>query len=157
MITSASPRGERGEVSAPPLRVRAAARLPASYMDELVEGSLLVAEVGDGPGLLLWRALRDVRAWATAPEPLRPFVFHPATGPDRRSLLAASGVDERLRAPLCVLVRLVEERRPDPGRLLYACRRVARWAADRGAPVTCAAFHACADLVAGMLADGPPR
>jgi hypothetical protein len=121
---------------------------------ELIEGSLLVAEMGAGPGLVLWRALRDVRAWAAAPEPLRPFVFPPAAGPDRRRLLAVSGADERLWAPLCVFVRLVEQREPaDPGRLLHACRRVSRWAADRNACATGAAFHACAGLVATAVAE----
>jgi hypothetical protein len=121
--------------------------------DELIEGTLLVAEMGAGPGLLLWRALRDVRAWAAAPEPLRPFVFPPAAGPDRRRLLALSGADEPLWAPVCVFICLVEQREPaDPRRLLHACRRVSRWAADRNARVTGAAFDTCAGLVAAAVA-----
>jgi hypothetical protein len=124
--------------------------------DELIEGSLLVAETGAGPGLLLWRALRDVRAWAAAPEPLRPFVFPPAAGPDRRRLLIVSGADERLWAPVCVFICMVEQREPaDPGRLLHACRRVSQWAADRDALVTTAAFEACAALVAAAVREHP--
>jgi hypothetical protein len=119
-------------------------------------GSLMVAEVGAGPGLLLWRALRDVRAWAAAPEPLRPFVFPPAAGPDRRRLLALGGADERLWAPLCVFICLVEQRGPaDPARLLHACRRVSQWAADREAQVTAAAFDACAGMVAAAVSEHP--
>lgn len=130
-------------------------RLPAAQgAHELIEGSLLVAETGAGPGLLLWRAVRDVRAWAAAPEPLRPFVFPPAAGPDRRRLLALSGVDERLWAPLCIFVCLVEQRgSASPARLLHACRRVSQWAADRDARITAAAFDACAGLVATGVAE----
>jgi hypothetical protein len=124
--------------------------------DELIEGSLMVAETGAGLGLLLWRALRDVRAWAAAPEPLRPFVFPPAAGPDRRRLLAFSGADERLWAPLCIFICLVEQREPaDPARVLHACRRVTQWAGDRGARVTAAAFEACAGLVAAAVREHP--
>lgn len=116
----------------------------------------MVAETGAGPGLLLWRALRDVRAWAAAAEPLRPFVFPPAAGPDRRRLLVLSGADERLWAPLCIFICLVEQREPaDPGRLLHACRRVSQWAADHGARVTGAAFDACAGLVAAAVREHP--
>jgi hypothetical protein len=124
--------------------------------DELIEGSLMVAETGAGPGLLLWRALRDVRAWAAAPQPLRPFVFPPAAGPDRRRLLFLSAADERLWAPLCVFICLVEQREPaDPGRLLHACRRVSQWAADRDAFVTAAAFDTCAGLVSAVVREHP--
>lgn len=134
----------------------ASARVQGSAADELIEGSLLVAEMGAGPGLLLWRALRDVRAWAAAPEPLRPFVFPPAAGPDRRRLLALSQADERLWAPLSVVICLVEQREPaDPARLLHACRRVRQWAVERGARVAAAAFEGCAGRVAAALAEHP--
>ncbi|HEY0021424.1 MAG TPA: hypothetical protein VGB24_00885 [Longimicrobium sp.] len=143
------PAASRG--SAAEARLRA-----AGTADELIEGSLMVAETGAGPGLLLWRALRDVRAWAAAPEPLRPFVFPPAAGPDRRRLLAYSGADERLWAPVCVFICLVEQREPaDPSRLLHACRRVSQWASDHGARVTAAAFEACAALVAAAVREHP--
>jgi hypothetical protein len=113
--------------------------------DELVEGCLVVAEAGAEAGLLLWRALRDVRAWAAAPAPLRPFVFPPSAGPERRRRLGAASVDEPLQAPLCVFARLVEALDPADGlRVLHACRRVAGWAAERDLPVTRAAFEACA-------------
>ncbi|HEY7766778.1 MAG TPA: hypothetical protein VIB55_01275 [Longimicrobium sp.] len=124
--------------------------------EELIEGSLMVAETGAGLGLLLWRALRDVRAWAAAPEPLRPFVFPPSAGPDRRRLLILSGADERLWAPVCIFICLVEQREPaDPARVLHACRRVSQWAADHGARVTAAAFDACASLVAAAVREHP--
>jgi hypothetical protein len=112
--------------------------------DSLVEGSLLVAELGPGPGLPVWRALRDVRRWAGARAPAPP--------PGRVPALGAARLPEPLWAPLAVLACLADGIGPaDAARVLHACRRIAGWAEGRRAWRTALAWEAEAARVRAAL------
>ena len=114
-----------------------------------VRRAMICAETGAGPGPRLCDALDDLRRWAATPPPLRPFLFFPCTGPERRRALRAVEVDEPLRAPLAVFAALADDTGiGDGARLYHACLRIAAWAAERKAPWTAAAFRRAARRVA---------
>lgn len=118
----------------------------------LVQRAMICAEAGDHAGPRLCDALDDLRKWAEALPPLRPFLFLPCAGLARRRALLAAPVEEPLRAPLSVLAALPNDTGTEDGaRLHHACRRIATWAGARDARWTAAAFHHAARLVAETL------
>lgn len=113
----------------------ACAAPPGRGEDVVVEGGLLVAELGEAAGLAVWRALADARAWRS-----------------RRSSPAPSGrlgslrelpLPPELWAPLAVLACLGDGiGAADEARLFHACHQIARWAEANRAWRTALAWEA---------------
>ena len=100
--------------------------------DEVVEGCLLVAELGDEAGLAVWHALRDARRLGTERPP-----------PGRMHTLRGLSLPQDLWAPLAVLACLADGAAPaDELRLRHACRRIVRWAEANRAWRTALAWEA---------------
>lgn len=103
--------------------------------DEIVEGSLLVAELGETAGVAVWRALRDARRWHSrggAPDPQ-----------GRLGALRGLRLPAELWAPLAVLACLGDGiGAADEPRLFHACRQIARWAEANRAWRTALAWEA---------------
>jgi hypothetical protein len=103
--------------------------------DEVVEGCLLVAELGEEAGLAVWHALRDARRLGTERSPPPP--------PGRMGTLRGLSLPQELWAPLAVLACLADGAAPaDELRLRHACRRIVRWAEANRAWRTALAWEA---------------
>jgi tetratricopeptide (TPR) repeat protein len=131
---------------------------------ETLEGSDLLGEVGGGPGVLLWRALRSATLWVAAGPRERGHLF--ASGAHERWLRdgASMSLHPRLSDPLNVLGSLLASAgAATPERVARACAEVAEWAVEAGAPRTALAFSQAAAaaspesppaaLAAGLLAE----
>jgi tetratricopeptide (TPR) repeat protein len=121
---------------------------------EPFEGAAVLAERGDGTGLVLWRTLRDLNAWIDTPPADRGRIFRPAAAAEREAEIAVAGVPSELWVPLLAASRLLATPTSvDEARLLHACRGVARWAERDGAPATRLAFTQTA---ARLAPNHPP-
>ena len=108
---------------------------PRRGEDELVEGSLLVAELGAVAGIAVWRALRDARAWRLGGAPPDP--------QGRLGALRGVRLPPELWAPLAVFACLGDGiGAGDEPRLLHASRRIAGWAESNRAHRTALAWEA---------------
>jgi hypothetical protein len=116
-------------------RVPPPAFSPRSGEDEVVEGGLLVAELGEAAGLAVWRALRDARAWRARGAPL--------DEQGRIGALRGARLPQELWAPLAVFACLGDGiGAGDEARLLHASRRIAGWAESNRAYRTALAWEA---------------
>jgi hypothetical protein len=103
--------------------------------DEIVEGGLLVAELGEAAGVAVWRALRDARGWRSGELP--------GDARGRLRALRDLRLPPELWAPLAVLACLGDGiGADDEARLLHACRQIARWAEANRAWRTALAWEA---------------
>ncbi len=113
--------------------------------DEVVEGCLLVAELGEAAGLAVWRALRDARGAEPAP-------------PGRIDRLRGLPLPQELWAPLAVVACAADGIGPaDELRLRHACRRIARWAEANRAWRTALAWEAVLATQKGSHRDTEAR
>lgn len=116
-------------------RVPPRAFSPRSGEDEVVEGGLLVAELGEVAGLAVWRALRDARAWRARGAP--------RDEQGRIGALRGARLPQELWAPLAVFACLGDGiGAGDEARLLHASRRIAGWAESNRAYRTALAWEA---------------
>lgn len=116
---------------------------------EPLEGMDVLEEERSELGVLLWQSCRDVALWGEAPAP-RAGLFA-AAAPERRArMLCAARVDAEIQGPLAVFAALPgrEGGAVDVPRLGHACRRVARWAEERGKLGTAAEFLRAATAAA---------
>jgi tetratricopeptide (TPR) repeat protein len=93
----------------------------------------VLKELETGLGLVLWKALRDVRTWAEVDPEDRRRHFRVPTDDVRERYAYASQEAPDLKAPLTVFARLVEA--PDSviaDDLASACESVYAWAETRG-------------------------
>jgi tetratricopeptide (TPR) repeat protein len=120
---------------------------PLTRSDEAAEGADVLAEVAGPTGVLLFHALRDFMLWVETPAGERRGLFPYGAGARRRDEVAAAMPEQELWAPLLTLAQMTDAPdAPDPGRLVYACRAVARWAERSRAPATRLAFVQAAAL-----------
>ncbi|HEU4451731.1 MAG TPA: hypothetical protein VFR81_01690 [Longimicrobium sp.] len=140
------------KASPPPARPRRArpsyvAAPPLTRPDDAAEGADVLAEVAGPTGVLLFHALRDFMLWVETPAGERRGIFPYGAGARRREEVAAAMPPQELWAPLLTLAHMTEAPdAADPGRLVYACRAVARWAERSRAPGTRLAFVQAAAL-----------
>ena len=115
--------------------LRAEPSPPVRGEDEVVEGGLLVAELGEAAGVAVWRALRDARRWRAGASPHQPG--------SRLRALRELRLPPELWAPLAVLACLGDGiGAAAEARLLHACRQIARWAEHNRAWRTALAWEA---------------
>ena len=108
---------------------------PRRGEDEVVEGGLLVAELGPAAGIAVWRALRDARSWRARGAPPDP--------QGRLGALRAVRLPQELWAPLAVFACLGDGiGAGDEARLLHASRRIAGWAESNRAYHTALVWEA---------------
>ena len=113
----------------------------------------ILDEVRGPLGVVLWKGLRNVTAWAGTPVSRRGGLFGGAAAEVREAEVQALRLDEELVAPLSVLRRLVEAPGGmDVARLVNACRRVSMWAERRGHLGTALEFMQAAALTAPQSA-----
>ncbi len=116
-------------------RVPPPAAPPCRGEDEVVEGGLLVAELGPAAGVAVWRALRDARSWRARGAPSDP--------QGRLGALRGVRLPQELWAPLAVFACLGDGiGAGDEARLLHASRRIAGWAESNRAYRTALAWEA---------------
>lgn len=129
-----------------PVRYREFPPLRQAPGAEPLEGMEVLEELRSDVGALLWQACRDVALWGGAREAPCPALFAPCALERRAELLREVAVDEEIQAPMAVFASLLGGAGlVDVGRLVHACRRVARWAEDRGKLGTATEFfHAAA-------------
>jgi tetratricopeptide (TPR) repeat protein len=120
---------------------------PLTRSDEAAEGADVLSEVAGPTGVLLFHALRDFMLWVETPAGERRGLFPYGAGTRRRDEVAAAMPEQELWAPLLTLAQMTDAPdAADPGRLVYACRAVARWAERSRAPATRLAFVQAAAL-----------
>lgn len=108
----------------PPAITRGAEPMPGLEVLEEVRGPL---------GVVLWKCVRNVTAWASTPASRRGGLFAGSAAGVRAAELEGIELDAELVAPLSVLQRLLESPGAmDTARLVNACRRVSLWAEQRG-------------------------
>lgn len=117
---------------------------PLTHGSESAEGAEIVGEIPGADGVLLASALRDVMLLVeTAAGP--PAERDQKSGADCREDQVRCVHDMDIAAPLIILAMNRDPGTADFRRVLYACRRIATWAEERGAPATRLAFtQACA-------------
>jgi tetratricopeptide (TPR) repeat protein len=116
---------------------------------ETLEGSELLDEIGGGPGVLLWRALRAVTLWAGRRPRGRGPLFAPGARERWLRDVAAVPAPEPLCGPLRALASLLAAPGGPAGeRTARACAEISGWAAEAGAPLTALAFAQAAALAA---------
>lgn len=119
---SAKPASRRTRV--PPAITRGAEPMAALEVLDEVRGPL---------GVVLWKCVRNVNAWASTPPSRRGGLFAGSAAGARAAELAGLQLDTELVAPFSVLQRMLESPAAmDTARLVNACRRVALWAEQRG-------------------------
>ncbi|MBV9108513.1 MAG: hypothetical protein JO306_03800, partial [Gemmatimonadetes bacterium] len=100
-------------------------------------------------GLVLWKALRDVRAWAEVDPASRRYHFRPPTEQVRDRNDFARHETPELEQPLATFALLVQTPEAvDAERLAAACEIVQRWADSRGFLLTALYFAEAAALAA---------
>jgi tetratricopeptide (TPR) repeat protein len=120
---------------------------PLTRPDDAAEGADVLAEVPGPTGILLFHALRDFMLWVETPAAERRGLFPHGAGARLRDEMAAAAPDQELWAPLLTLAQMADAPdAADAGRLVYACRAVARWAERSRAPATRLAFVQAAAL-----------
>ncbi len=120
---------------------------PLTRSDDAAEGADVLAEVAGPTGVLLFHALRDFMLWVETPAGERRGLFPYGAGALRRDEVAAAMPEQELWAPLLTLAQMTDAPdAADSGRLVYACRAVARWAERSRAPATRLAFVQAAAL-----------
>jgi tetratricopeptide (TPR) repeat protein len=93
-------------------------------------------------------ALRDLTLWLDTPAHERAALFSSDAAARRSAQITLSGIEEALWVPVFTLSTIAEDpTHVAPSRLLYACRRVASWAEERGRPGTKLAFTQAAALL----------
>jgi tetratricopeptide (TPR) repeat protein len=128
----------RPYLSAPPLR----------QSDEAAEGAEVIRELPGSEGIVLAGALRDLTLWLDTPAHERAALFSSDAAARRSAQITLSGIEEALWVPVFTLSTIAEDpTHVAPSRLLYACRRVASWAEERGRPGTKLAFTQAAALL----------
>lgn len=122
---------------------------PLLYESEPFEGADVLREHPGVLGAVLWKSLRDVTAWTETAEGDRAALFSPAAAAARADEVAGSGAEPELWAPLLVFARLLQHpTQVDYGRLVNACRAVARWGDRRGFTAVQLAFTQAAARLA---------
>lgn len=121
---------------------------------ERLVGAALLRETGGEPGMLLWRSLRTVHAWAATPPADRAHLFSPDARDQRMADLLAAAPEPALEQHLRVLAELLARpARMDADRVALACLGIAAWARDAGKPAACAEFtHVAAAACPGSPA-----
>jgi tetratricopeptide (TPR) repeat protein len=93
-------------------------------------------------------ALRDLTLWLDTPVDERSALFAVDAAGRRSAQIMLSQIEEALWVPIFTLSTIAEDPvNVVPSRLLYACRRVASWAEERGRPATRLAFTQAAALL----------
>jgi tetratricopeptide (TPR) repeat protein len=111
-------------------------------------GASLLQETDGELGLVLWRSLRTVCAWASTSPADRPLLFPDGARDQRMADLLAAAPPPALERPLLVLVELVGDPvRMGPDRVGIACLSVAAWAREAGRPATALEFTQAGALV----------
>lgn len=104
-------------------------------------GASLLEEMDGDLGLVLWRSLRAVCAWASTPAADRALLFAPGARDQRMVDLLAAAPPPALERPLLVLAEMLGD--PEgigPDRVGIACLSVAAWARESGRPATALEF-----------------
>jgi tetratricopeptide (TPR) repeat protein len=104
---------------------------------ESLEGVFILDELPDGPGVLLWLALRDVLLWGEAESDQRPTLFAEGAAGRRRRLGPPAEALHDAWSRLCLLLQPEGLRAAD---VRGACEQVAAWAAGTGALRTALVF-----------------
>lgn len=121
---------------------------PLTRAEDAAEGEEILNELPTPAGVLLWQALRDLMGWMETPAAHRPALFDAGAEATRLDEIRAAGVDPQVWPPLLTLANLAPRpRRVDTARLAHACRRLATWAEEHGAPGTRLAFTQATALV----------
>lgn len=114
----------------------------------------MLEQVESAAGLVLWRALVDVRLWAAAPAERR-HLFHPPNDEVReRFALARSETPELAPALGAFALLLQAPELLDAGQVADACAFVHKWADERGLVRTALLF---AEAAAQADPDNPAR
>ena len=114
----------------------------------------VLEQVESTAGLVLWRALVDVRLWAAAPAERR-HLFHPPNGEVRERFALARAETPELAPALGAFALLLQSPElPDAGQVADACAFVHRWADERGLVLTGLLF---AEAAAQAEPDNPAR
>lgn len=117
---------------------------PLTHGEESAEGAEIVREIAGTDGVLLASALRDLMLLIDLAARAPAAAIQVAPG-DWRENQVRRVRDMDVAGPLVVLAINREPATADLPRVLYACRRIAAWAEERGAPATRLAFtQACA-------------
>lgn len=105
------------------------------------EGAEILAELSPPAAVVLAGALRDLMLWLHRSPANEAVLFSPRAGATRERQFRDACLDEPLWAPVLTL-ELVTDPSADlnADRLRNACRRIAAWAEERGAPGTRLAF-----------------
>ncbi|MEW5931523.1 MAG: hypothetical protein AB1941_28990 [Gemmatimonadota bacterium] len=120
---------------------------PVPAQERLVGASLLQENEGE-LGVLLWRSLRTVCAWAATAPADRPLLFPPGARDQRMADLLAAAPPPALERPLGVLAELPGDPvNTGPDRVGIACLSVAAWARETGRPATALEFTQAGALV----------
>lgn len=111
-------------------------------------GFVVLEELTDETGVLLWQSFRSVMLWASAPLEERSSMFLPGAMQARTSSLQTEALDAALRQPLGVLAGVLDGAAPPPAESLAdACRAVSGWAEAQGKLGTALAFMQATALV----------
>jgi len=111
-------------------------------------GASLLQENDGELGLVLWRSLRTVCAWASVAPADRPLLFPDGARDQRMADLLAAAPPPALERPLLVLAELLGDPvRMGPDRVGIACLSVAAWAREAGRPATALEFTQAGALV----------
>lgn len=104
---------------------------PLMWGGEAFEGADILEELPDALGGLLWNSLRNLTFWARAPKEARRNLFPSPAGADRLGDLEQAEIPPPLEQPLrSVASLLVDPADAQISHLSYACKEIARWAAD---------------------------
>lgn len=143
--TRSGRRGSRAWVIPPAID-----RGPSETVDRLG----ILTEHGEEEGLLLWRIVRDVELWGSAPHEKRRELFTPTAPVNRARRLRKSTFPTDVRAGIRYLNRLLAGRADSSSPeedVSAACAEIAEWAREIEAPETAVAFAQAAALT--MSAD----
>lgn len=109
----------------------------------------ILADVDDALAVVLWRAVRDVRAWMEAPPGRRATIVQPPTPSVRERLSYAAAQAPKLAGALGQFTNLLNAPASvDPHALAAACAVVAEWAEERAHSETSIQFAEAAAALA---------
>jgi tetratricopeptide (TPR) repeat protein len=129
-------------------------RLPPPILGggEILDGTVVLEEIGGDLGMLLWRTARSARLWASLPEGERSRAFGEGAGRARAEEIAAAGIPPALAGPLAKAAAILQPRARSAS-VAAAFRELSDWALGRGALGSALELMQAAALVAGDDAE----
>lgn len=120
---------------------------PISHGSETLDSEIILHELPDDLGLLLWKTVRSIRLWAELPPERRSAAFTGRAHADRLDAIAALAIDPDLRESMETAASVLSGRDLHLEAVVTACRLIASWADQRAALGTALEFTQAAAML----------